>query len=47
MEPKFTPRDVIVFAFRDKYPDRWADADDFADVLMAGFVLHGYGINPT
>jgi hypothetical protein len=43
-EMRFTPRDVIVFAFRDKHPGLWADADDFADHLLTRFSEHQYAV---
>lgn len=43
--PEFTPRDVIVFTFRDRFQGYWVEADDYADALLAELASYGYEIN--
>jgi len=48
MARKFTPHDVIVFAFRDTYNavtcNHWAEADDFATYVLSELALNGYQV---
>jgi hypothetical protein len=41
---KWTAHDVLVFTFRDNFPDKWLEADDFADEVIAALADHHFSI---